>query len=176
MRLLDGKGFGKLCHQFFGLSLPDPWALKEGRRRERAFHPLKSCATVWPATRLPQASASLICETGVRNARPLIELQGSTVCRRLEVWKVPSSAGHCAFIHIESLFSSRSCSHLCQVTKRISLGRVRAVKEAKPVEGVCVDIHPATALCRRKEKSHTAASRMVLIAPRIGVACRAEFG
>lgn len=39
--------------------------------------------------------------------------------------------------------------------------------------GVCVvDINPATAICRRKDKSHIAASRMFLITPWIWVAWR----
>lgn len=82
---------------------------------------------------------------------------------------------HYVLIYIKSLFYSHFCFHLCRVIRRILLRKVIEVKQGKAVQGVCVDIHPAIAICRRKEKSHVAANRMVLITPWIWATCRLAY-
>lgn len=93
----------------------------------------------------------------------------------LEVWKVSNNTRHYVLIYIKSLFSSHFCFHLCQVIRRLLLREVIEVKQGKAAEGVCVDIHPAIAICRRKAKSHVAANRRVLITPWVWAACRLAY-
>lgn len=68
IRVSGWKGIWKAMSPVFGLSLPDPW--HSGRDSGMRSETLNGCGTVGPATRLPQASASLICEAGVRDASP----------------------------------------------------------------------------------------------------------
>lgn len=146
------------------------------RRCECGFHSPMSYITFWLATSLPWASAFLICKMGSTILPlPLHWFVRTEYVKVYEMWKVLNNIRYFVFTYMNSLFSLPSF-HLCQVATRILLRRVIAVKQAKLVwgwcGGVCVDINPATVICRRKEKSHTAAYRMFLITQWIWVAWR----